>query len=174
MKYKIVQREVLNPVADTNILRIGLNPIKGDINRICLIDNTKPNTEVILEVIKKNLSEFNFFKLKKPAGAPATLQQIKKASQHDLSILALADCGSCTAWVILDAIRLEKLGIPTISLCSHQFYSFARELSGWHGMGNLRIVEIPHPISGQSKKKVTQKTLKILPQIKNIIKSDIS
>ena len=172
MKYKIVQREVLNPLADTDNLKIKLNPIKKDIHKISLFNNTKPNADVILDVIRKNLANISFFTVKKPAGAPATSQQIEKASHADLSILAVADCGSCTAWVILDAIRLEKEGTPTLSLCSHQFFSFARELAQWHGMADLRILEIQHPIAGQSKRKVKEKTQKILPEIKNLIKSN--
>lgn len=169
MKYSIVERDVLNPVADTDRLKIGLNPIKGDINSIALFDNTKPHADLILDVIRKDLAEINFFTVKKPAGAPAPAQQIQKATSADLSILALADCGSCTAWVILDAIRLENEGIATISICSHQFYPFARELAQWHGMGDLRIIQIPHPIAGQSKEQVAEKTRKILPQIKDLL-----
>ncbi|MCE7699225.1 MAG: hypothetical protein K8E24_010555, partial [Methanobacterium paludis] len=98
-----------------------------------------------------------------------TPQQIEKAADAELSILALGDCGSCTTWVVLDAIRLEKRGVPTISICSHHFAPFARELAGSYGAKNLRIVEIEHPIAGLSEKDVKAKTLKIIPKIKEIL-----
>ena len=61
---------------------------------------------------------------KKPAGAPATSQQIKKAAKADISILAVGDCVPVLLGYI-DAIRLEDEGTPTICICSHQFTSFA-------------------------------------------------
>ncbi len=59
--------------------------------------------------------------VKKPAGAPATIKQLEIAANAEIVILALGDCGSCSSWVILDAIRLEKMGTPTISICSDRF-----------------------------------------------------
>lgn len=174
MNVKIIEKEVLNPLAEEQAIKVETNPIPTVINKISLFDNTKPNADLILETIRKNIEKYsdsiNFCSVKKPAGAPATPQQIKKAAEADVSILAAGDCGSCTTWVILDAIRLEEEGIPTICICSHQFTSFAHELAKSHGLGNLRIIEIEHPIAGQSKPTVEEKTLKILPKIKKLLK----
>jgi hypothetical protein len=103
-----------------------------------------------------------YIKVKKPAGAPATPQQLKKASEADICILALGDCGSCTSWVILDAIRLEKMSVPTVSICSDQFTSFARELAKSYGAEDLRILELEHPIAGTQTEEVEEKILKML------------
>lgn len=174
MNVKIIEREVLNPLAEEKTIKREINPIPTVINKISLFDNTKPNADLILETIGKYIEKdsdyINFCSVKKPAGAPATSQQIKKAAKADISILAVGDCGSCTTWVILDAIRLEDEGTPTICICSHQFTSFAYELAKSHGLGELRIVEIEHPIAGQSKPTVEEKTLKILPKIKKLLK----
>lgn len=173
MKVKIIEKEVLSPLAEEKVVKIEINPIPNIINKISLFDNTKPNADLILETIQKNIkknSDFiSFIRVKKPAGAPATPQQIKKAAKADVSILALGDCGSCTTWVILDAVRLEKEGTPTICICSHQFTSFAHELAKSHGLEKLRIIEIEHPIAGQSKPIVEDKTVRILPEIKNLL-----
>ncbi len=170
MKVKIIERNLLNPLAETEAVKMELTPIPDTIKKISLFDNTKPNADVILNTIEENSFEINFSRVKKPAGAPATIEQIKKASEADISILALGDCGSCTTWVILDAIKLEKKGIPTISICSHQFTAFAHELAKSHGMENLRIVEIEHPIAGQSPEQVKIKVEKILLEIKALLK----
>lgn len=174
MKVKIIEKEVLSPLAEEHVVKIEINPIPTVINKISLFDNTKPNADLILETIRKNIEKdsdsINFCSVKKPAGAPATPRQIKKAAEADVSILAVGDCGSCTTWVILDAVRLEKEGTPTICVCSHQFTSFAHELAKSHGLGNLRIIEIEHPIAGQSKPTVEEKTLNILPKIKKLLK----
>ncbi len=110
MKVKIVEKDVLNPLAENEAIRLEVNPIPENINKISLFDNTKPNANLILNIIAESLDNINFHRVTKPAGAPARPQQLKNAAQADLSILALGDCGSCTTWVILDAIRLEKEG----------------------------------------------------------------
>jgi len=81
----------------------------------------------------------------------------------------LADCGSCTSWVVLDAIRLEEMGVPTISICSDQFTPFARELASAHGMDDLRLLEVEHPIAGSSPDEVEEKAFKIIPALKYLL-----
>ncbi len=169
MNIKIIEKDVLNPLAESEALKLEINPIPENINEISLFDNTKPNANEILNIIADNLNKINFERVKKPAGAPATLKQFKKATQADLSILAIGDCGSCTTWVILDAIRLEKEKIPTISICSNKFTTFAHELARSNGVENLRIVEIEHPIAAQSREQIGIKVKKILPEIKAIL-----
>ena len=172
MKVKIVEKDILNPLAENEAIKLEINPIPENINKISLFDNTKPNANLILKIIAESLDNINFHRVIKPAGAPATPQQLENAVQADLSILALGDCGSCTSWVILDAIRLEKDEIPTISICSHKFITYAKELARSHGMENLRIVEIEHPIAGQSQDRVERKVKKILPEIEALLKLD--
>jgi len=169
MKVKIIERDVLNPLGETSSYKMELAPMKEKIQKISLIDNTKPNADVILNTIKANLENVDFLDMKKPAGAPASLEQIKKASKSDISILAVGDCGSCTTWLILDAIKLEKEDVPTISICSHKFSQFARSLAKDHGADNLRIFEIVHPISGKKEDEIKAKTQKIIPKIKNLL-----
>jgi hypothetical protein len=172
MKVNVVEREVMDPLAEYGGEKIILNDIPPNIHKISLFDNTKPHADVILQTIGSQLEGIKIIKSEKPAGAAASTSQLKKAAKGDVSILALGDCGSCTTWVILDAIRLEKEGVPTISICSHKFAPFARKLAQAHGAEDLRIIEVPHPIAGRSKEEVEEKTLKIIPEIKKILKID--
>ena len=169
MNVKIIEREVLNPLGETEMEKVEINSIPKELSRISLFDNTKPGADIILEIVMESLSEIEFSDVKKPAGAPATPQQLENAADAELSILALGDCGSCTTWVVLDAIKLEKRGMPTISICSHHFAPFARELAESYGAKNLRIIEIEHPIAGLSEEDVKAKTLKIIPEIKELL-----
>jgi hypothetical protein len=84
-------------------------------------------------------------------------------------LLALGDCGSCSSWVILDAIRLEKMGTPTISICSDQFSGFAHELAKSHGAEHLQIISVEHPIAGLSNEEVRTKAMAILPSLRYIL-----
>jgi len=160
---------ILNPLAETEKKETKINGI-GKIEKITLLNNTKPNADIILEEIPKNLKNIKILKSAKPAGAPATDKRIQEAAKTDLCILALGDCGSCTTWLILDAIRLEKTGTPTITICSDKFSKFAKELATTHGAPKLRIVEIEHPIAGLEKQKVIKKTKQTIKDIKKLIR----
>jgi hypothetical protein len=169
MKWKMVEREVMDPLGETFAEKIDLTPLPDDFEVVSLLDNTKPGSEVILTTIQNSLGNRIFFKVKKPAGAPATPQQLQKVAEADICILALADCGSCTSWVIMDAIRLEKMDVPTISICSNQFTSFAREVAKSYGIEDLRILELKHPIAGIQKEEVVEKTIEIIPALQFLL-----
>jgi hypothetical protein len=169
MKWKMVEREVMDPLGETSSEKINLTPLPDDFEVVSLLDNTKPGSDVIFTIIQNSLGNRVFIKVKKPAGAPATPQQLEKAAEADICILALGDCGSCTSWVILDAIRLEKMDVPTISICSDQFTSFARELAKSYGKEDLRILKLEHPIAGMQKEEVEKKTLKIIPALQYLL-----
>lgn len=169
MKVNVTEREVMDPLANFGGEKIGLNEIPPEISKISLFDNTKPNADTILETIGSELKEIEIIQAEKPAGCGATDDQLQLATQGDVSILAIGDCGSCTTWIILDAIRLEKEGVPTISICSHKFGHFARNLAQSHGAKDLRIIEVIHPIAGQGNPTVKEKTLKIIPEINKIL-----
>jgi hypothetical protein len=169
MKWKMVEREVLNPLGDIVTGNVELVPLPDDFEVVSLVNNTKPGAEVILSTIRNSLGNRRFIEVEKPAGAPATPQQLKNASEADLAILALGDCGSCTSWVILDAVRLEKMGVPTICISSDHFISFARELARTQGAEDLRILEVEHPLAGLAPEEVEDRALKIIPALQYLL-----
>lgn len=165
MRVKLTEKEVLSPLAESQKKNIEINPFPNDFDKVSLADNTKPGADVILKVLSESLGNREFQWIRKPAGAPATEEQIQKAASSEVAIVALGDCGSCTSWVILDAIRLEERGIPTISICSDHFTPFARQLAESHGMKDLRILEVKHPIAGLNSAEVEEKALNIVPNL---------
>jgi len=169
MKVKVVEKDVMDPVAETGDCIINLNRINPDFKKLTLFNNTKPGADVILDYLGDNLGKPEIIRVKKPAGAPAAQKQLENAALGEVAILGLGDCGSCSSWVILDAIRLEKLGIPTISICSTSFSDFSHELAKAHGAENLRIVEVQHPIAGTSVSEIQAKAKDILPLIRKLL-----
>lgn len=165
MRVKLTEKEVLSPLTESQEKNTEINPFPYDFNKVSLVDNTKPGSDVILKVLSESLGNREFQWVRKPAGAPATEEQIQKAASSEVAIVALGDCGSCTSWVILDAIRLEERGIPTISICSDHFAPFARQLAESHGMKDLRILEVKHPISGINSTEVEEKALNIVQNL---------
>jgi hypothetical protein len=169
MQVKIVEKDTLDPLGDTDQVKLDLNPIPHDFEYISLVDNTKPGADIILSSLAENLGNRKFIIVKKPAGAPATVEQLEIAAEGEIALIALGDCGSCSSWVILDAIRLEKKGVPTISICSERFMEFAYELAKSHGAEDLRILSVEHPIAGLSNNEIQTKTLPILSSLRYIL-----
>ena len=169
MKVNVVEKDVLNPLAEVYKSKADLNQIPYDFESVSLLDNTKPEANAILGIIEESLGKRKFIKVKKAAGSAATFKQLETSANAEIVILALGDCGSCCSWVILDAIRLEKMGKPTISICSDRFLNFARELAKSHGAEDLNILSIKHPVAGLSKEEIEEKTLQIIPSLKYIL-----
>ena len=168
MRVKVIEKEIMDPLAETITKKMEITPIPKRINKITYWDNTKPGADIILQTIKENLDS-EYIEAIKPAGAPASEKQIKKAMMGDAVILALGDCGSCTTWVILDAINLEKEGKPTICICTHKFIDYANSLAKAEGIEDMRILSLEHPISGLNSEEVKIKTEKIIPKLKKLI-----
>ena len=169
MQIKIVEKDILDPLGDIDPVKLDLNPIPYDFEFVSLVDNTKPGADIILSSLAETLGKRKFITVKKPAGAPATTEQLERAAEGEIALIALGDCGSCSSWVILDAIRLEKKGVPTISICSERFTEFAHELAKSHGAEHLRIISVEHPIAGLSNDEIQTRTLPIIPSLKYIL-----
>lgn len=168
MRVRVTPKEVMDPLADTAAEKIEISSIPKNVSRITYFDNTKPNADVILNYIQENL-DIEPIESTKPAGAPASEDELKVSKKGDVVILALGDCGSCTTWVVLDAIRLEKEGKPTICICTYKFAAYAHSLAKAQGAKNLRIIEIEHPIAGLKDDEVKSKTEKIIPELKKLL-----
>jgi hypothetical protein len=169
MNVKVIEKELMDPLAEISRENLDLNQIPYDFEHVTLLDNTKPGADFILEYVEENLGNRKFIWVKKPAGAPASIKQLEIAAKSEIVFLALGDCGSCSSWVILDAIRLEKMGTPTISICSDRFSHFAHELAKSHGAENLNILSVEHPIAGLSKEEIVKKTCEIIPSLRYIL-----
>ncbi len=62
MNVKIMERDVLSPLADTEFNKIVLNPIPDRIGSISLLDNTKSGANIVLETIRGILGYSKVFK----------------------------------------------------------------------------------------------------------------
>ncbi|HUJ76138.1 MAG TPA: hypothetical protein VL359_14845 [bacterium] len=52
---------------------------------------------------------------------------------------------------------LEKLGVPTVTVCTEAFQGLAKEESRTLGMPGLPLAIIKHPLGGESKEAVSQR-----------------
>lgn len=122
--------------------------------RFGFLSNRKPNAaEVEREVARLAgeaglIDEVRFYEKASP-GVGATEELIGQiASECDLVMVGSADCGSCTAWSVADAVELEKRGLLSIVLCTSAFVPLLSTQGEALGRPGLARFEVPHPLGG--------------------------
>ena len=58
---------------------------------------------------------------------------------------------------MLDAITLEKLGIPAVPIITDVFDAAAKEMAQLWGVPGFRFVTMPHPLANLTAEGVTQR-----------------
>lgn len=128
--------------------------------RIAVLDNGKPNAGVVMTRIAETLAsrvgaKVTLVTKKGPRGesanaaipcAPDIFERVVK--EADVVLTGAADCGSCTAYSVVDAIALEKAGKPAIVVTTTKFKPIAETLSAQFGLAEARLLVLPHPIGG--------------------------
>ena len=128
--------------------------------RIAVLDNGKPNAGLVMARAAESLAartgaRVSLVTKKGPAGRSANAAVPMAAdvfdrvvAEADIVITGAADCGSCTAYSVQDAIELEKAGRPAVVVTTTRFEPVAATLSASFGLAELRRLVLPHPIGG--------------------------
>lgn len=153
---------IYSPEGEVAPSSMTLAPAPGALSgqRVVVLDNGKPNAALVMSRISSHLSERAGTRVgpvvkKGPGGrsanaaipcAPDMFERV--LANADVVITGTADCGSCTAYSVYDAIQLERAGVPSVVVTTTMFEPVARTLAGDFGMPDLRIVVLPHPLGG--------------------------
>jgi len=128
--------------------------------RIAVLDNGKPNADVVMVRAAESLAArtgavVSVITKKGPLGqsanaaVPLADDRLELLlAEADVVITGAADCGSCTAYSLHDAIELERNGKPTVVTTTTQFEPVAKTLSISFGAPDTRLLVLPHPIGG--------------------------
>jgi hypothetical protein len=129
--------------------------------RIGLLDNGKEFSDVVLEALADVLRRdhgatlIKFWRKGFPAkGAPFIAEM---AAETDLAISGVGHCGSSSPWSVIDAVNLEKAGVPTVTLVSRSFCPLGQIVARSEGHHGLPIVMLPHPIGEADQRRIAQK-----------------
>jgi len=76
----------------------------------------------------------------------------------DLVIAAQCDSKACTSWLVADQSRLEKAGIPTITVATTDSVAQARDIQKNHGLTDMCFVTLPRSISMLPRQVVVDQT----------------
>jgi hypothetical protein len=129
--------------------------------RVGLLDNGKEFSDVVLdalaEVLRRDhgVTNIKFWRKGFPAkGAPFIAEM---AAETDVAISGVGHCGSSSPWSVIDAVNLEKAGVPTVALVSRSFCPLGQIVARGEGHNGLPIVMLPHPVGEADQAKIAQK-----------------
>jgi hypothetical protein len=102
----------------------------------------------------------------KPQRAPVKEAQIAELKgRTDFAIAGVGDCGACSSGSLLDAIILEKAGIPAIAIVTDAFYATAREMAELWGVPDFRFVMMPHPLASLTSEEIEGRADELLGRV---------
>ncbi len=129
--------------------------------RVALLDNGKEFSDVVLDGLAQTLkrdfavTDIKFWRKGFPAkGAPFIAEM---AAESDVAISGVGHCGSSSPWSVIDAVNLEKAGVPTVALISRSFCPLGQIVGRGVGHTGLPIVMLPHPIGESDETRIAQK-----------------
>jgi hypothetical protein len=145
----------------TSAMRPAERPKSLEGLRIGLLDNGKEFSDVVLEALADALrrdhgvTRIKFWRKGFPAkGAPFIAEM---AAETDVAISGVGHCGSSSPWSVIDAVNLEKAGVPTVALISRSFCPLGQIVARGEGHDSLPIVMFPHPIGEADGARIAQK-----------------
>jgi len=131
--------------------------------RVALLDNGKEFSDIVLDGLAQMLTRqfevtnIKFWRKGFPAkGAPFIAEM---AAESDVAISGVGHCGSSSPWSVIDAVNLEKAGIPAVALISRSFCPLGQLVGRGVGHSGLPIVMLPHPIGEADETRIAQKGL---------------
>jgi hypothetical protein len=129
--------------------------------RVALLDNGKEFSDIVLDGLARALTrdfavtDIKFWRKGFPAkGAPFIAEMV---AASDVAISGVGHCGSSSPWSVIDAVNLEKAGVPAVALISRSFCPLGQIVGRGVGHTGLPIVMLPHPIGESDESRVAQK-----------------
>lgn len=168
---------VRNPVAEPSAQRHDLARRVGSVDglRLGLWWNKKVGGQFALEWFARKLESAGVTSEKFYGRYPALPAFIKECAEaSDFVIGTTGDCGSCTSTLIHDLIEIEHRGVPTVGLVAKTFIDDARETARVFGMPDLKLVELPGPLTNLTRTEVEQISADIFDEVRAaLIQSDV-
>ena len=129
--------------------------------RVALLDNGKEFSDIVLDALATTLKKdygvtnIKFWRKGFPAKGAPFIDEM--AAEFDVAVSGVGHCGSSSPWSVIDAVNLEKAGIPTVALISRSFCPLGQIVGRGVGHQALPIVMLPHPIGEADESRIAQK-----------------
>ena len=93
----------------------------------------------------------------------------EQVANADVLVSGLANCGSCSAWTIRDALTGLNRGLPTAAVATEQFLPLAKLLALDGNRPGLRIVPLPYPLNTLPEEEVRSIAREAFPSLMSIL-----
>jgi len=120
---------------------------------IALLSNQKRNADRLLELVAQLLLDEHgigatVVDKKEAMSLPAPDDQLRDlARRAEALVVAVGDCGSCSATSVMDAVAAERLGLPAVPIVTGQFQSGADMVATIQGATGFPMAYVEHPIA---------------------------
>lgn len=139
--------------------------------RVGLFENTKRNAATFLDVLGEKLVAADpsirlVRRTKGQFGLPMSDELAEEiASECDVVIIGVGDCGSCSATAVSDGIAFEKRGVPTAAVITEIFEANGRAIAELEGAPEYPFLMIPHPFANLPAEGLDERARDVLPRI---------
>ncbi|MGA2895123.1 MAG: hypothetical protein ABSE22_19830 [Xanthobacteraceae bacterium] len=146
---------------ETGSIPTAPRPKSLDGLRVALLDNGKEFSDIVLDALAETLkrdygvTKIKFWRKGFPAKGAPFIDEM--AAESDVAISGVGHCGSSSPWSVIDAVNLEKAGIPAVALISRSFCPLGQIVGRGVGHRALPIVMLPHPIGEADESRIAQK-----------------
>jgi hypothetical protein len=154
---------VLLPTGAAQMASVAVAPRPASLKdmRVALLDNGKEFSDVVLDALAQVLerdfgvTRIQFWRKGFPAKGAPFIDEM--AAQSDVAISGVGHCGSSSPWSVIDAVNLERAGVPTVALISRSFCPLGQIVGRGMGHQGLPIIMLPHPIGEADEDRIAQK-----------------
>jgi hypothetical protein len=139
---------------------------------IGLWNNAKLNAALLLEMIREELEKDYSFEVVRGVYDPGNLMPDDgwgEIDRCDAVIMANGDCGACSTSGIVNAIELEKRGIPALLVTTPPFLDAVRTSASLRGMPAIRWAVVDHPIASLMQDELRERAITAARQAPGIL-----
>jgi len=164
---------ILSPSNDMDPNRADLAPRPASMSglRVGILDNGKPNSDRLLELLGSNLVagygvDITTVVHKPAIGrlAPSSIVD-KLMSVSDVVVTGVGDCAGCCSCTIADAVVLEGKGVPVAAICTTEFVTAAALAAASAGAPGYDVAVMPHPFGSCTEPQLAERALSLTERI---------
>ncbi len=137
-----------------------------------LWNNDKTNAKLLLELIREELEKHYSFTVLRGIYDPGNLMPEDgwgAIDKCDAVLLANGDCGACSTSGIVNAIELEKRGIPTMLTATPPFTEAVKTSAELRGMPSIRWAIVDHPIASLKEDELRERAIESARQFHELM-----
>ena len=142
-----------------------------------LWNNDKTNARMLLEMIGEELAKHYSFTIIRGLYDSGNLMPADgwgEVDKCDAVILANGDCGACSTSGIVNAIELEKRGIPTMLVATPPFTEAVRTSASLRGMPSISWAIVDHPVASLKEDELRERAIEAVRQFPELMIASIA